>query len=105
MAARATLQLGPRKGGLADAESLRRELDSLRGYRDVLHDTMKGLVSQASNTLPADAVPDLVSSLQQVAAELAALRAAAPASTNTDDLRVANAKAQQVRLSNTVPGP
>ena len=48
MANKANIRLGERKGGLSDVQSLQRELDSLRGYRDVLHDTMKGLVEQAA---------------------------------------------------------
>ena len=69
----ANIRLGERKGGLSDVQSLNRELDSLRGYRDVLHDTMKGLVEQAAGRLPAGEFPELASSLDKVAGFLAAL--------------------------------
>lgn len=46
---KATLRLAERPAqGLTDVQSLQTELGSLRDYRDVLHDTMKGLVAQAS---------------------------------------------------------
>ena len=59
----ANIRLGERKGGLSDVQSLQRELDSLRGYRDVLHDTMKGLVEQAAGRLPKGEMPELAASL------------------------------------------
>ena len=64
----ATLRLAERMGGNKDLASLQRELDSLRAYRDTLHDTMKGLVEHSQARLkPAD-VPELVASLKCVAA-------------------------------------
>ena len=54
-----------------DISSLQRELDSLRGYRDVLHDTMKGLVAQAQGKITPSETPELVQLLQQVAELLA----------------------------------
>ena len=66
----ATLRLAERMGGNKDLASLQRELDSLRAYRDTLHDTMKGLVEHSQARLkPAD-VPELVASLKCVAAAL-----------------------------------
>ena len=60
----ATLRLAERMGGNKDLASLQRELDSLRAYRDTLHDTMKGLVEHSQARLkPAD-VPELVASLK-----------------------------------------
>ena len=75
MSAQATLRLGARKGGLSDVASLKRELDSLRDYRDVLHDTMKGLVEASSGKLSADQQPSLASALAQVSAALQELAA------------------------------
>ena len=66
----ALLRLAERLGGNKDLASLQRELDSLRAYRDTLHDTMKGLVEHSQARLkPAD-VPELVASLKCVAAAL-----------------------------------
>jgi hypothetical protein len=66
----ASLRLAERLGGNKDLASLQRELDSLRAYRDTLHDTMKGLVEHSQARLkPAD-VPELVASLKCVAAAL-----------------------------------
>ena len=71
-AAVASLKLGERRSGNNDVPSLQRELDSIRKYRDVLHETMKGLVAQAQGKLAADAAPALVSSLAHVAELLSA---------------------------------
>ena len=65
-----------RKGGNSDIASLQRELDSLRGYRDVLHDTMKGLVAQSQGKLTPKDQPELATALAQVAELLAAFAAA-----------------------------
>ena len=67
----ASVRLGERKSGNMDISSLQRELDSLRGYRDVLHDTMKGLVAQAQGKMTPNETPERVQLLQQVAELLA----------------------------------
>ena len=96
----ANIRLGERKGGLSDVQSLNRELDSLRGYRDVLHDTMKGLVEQAAGRLPAGEFPELASSLDKVAGFLAALVAQgkATSSADADELALALSEAERFRL-------
>ena len=71
---RATLRLADRKGGLQDADSLTRELNSLRGYRDVLHDTLQGLVAQTQSKLRAEEMPELVNSLDRVSVALSGFR-------------------------------
>ena len=71
----ASVRLGERKSGNMDISSLQRELDSLRGYRDVLHDTMKGLVAQAQGKMTPNETPELVQLLQQVAELLATFTA------------------------------
>ena len=96
----ANIRLGERKGGLSDVQSLNRELDSLRGYRDVLHDTMKGLVEQAAGRLPAGEFPELASSLDKVAGFLAALVAQGKATSgaDADELALALSEAERFRL-------
>jgi hypothetical protein len=70
----AELRLAKRsENALTDVESLTTELNSLRDYRNVLHDAMKNLVAQAAGKLPAAEVPELVEALERVAAELSAL--------------------------------
>jgi hypothetical protein len=69
----ASLKLGARRSVNNDSASLKAELDSLRSYRDVLHDTMKGLVEKAQGKLTAEDTPELVSALALVAESLAAL--------------------------------
>lgn len=70
------IKLGVRRGGNNDVSSLQRELDSLRGYRDVLHDTMKGLVAQSQGKLSQADQPELIAGLSQVATLLAAFSTA-----------------------------
>ena len=71
------VKIGERKAGLNDVVSLKRELDSLRGYRDVMHETLKGLVAKTQSQLTREDTAELVHALQQVADEL--VRHSAPA--------------------------
>ena len=64
------VKIGERKAGLNDVVSLKRELDSLRGYRDVMHETLKGLVAKTQSQLTREDTAELVHALQQVADEL-----------------------------------
>ena len=68
----ATLRLAERLGGNCDVASLQREVQTLRGYRDVLHDTMKGLVEQSQGRLKPGDAPELCESLARVATALEA---------------------------------
>mmetsp|Transcript_5651 Transcript_5651/g.14981 ORF Transcript_5651/g.14981 Transcript_5651/m.14981 type:complete len:415 (-) Transcript_5651:100-1344(-) len=101
----AMLKLGERLGGNNDIASLKRELNALRGYRDVLHDTMKALVPQAQGKLKLEETPELAANLALVAAQLDRLgadaasdaaRAAALAANELDELR-AEAERQRLR--------
>ena len=102
MANKANIRLGERKGGLSDVQSLQRELDSLRGYRDVLHDTMKGLVEQAAGRLGKDEMPELSASLEKVAHFLAVLVQQAQSQgnggPNADEFALAKAEVERFRL-------
>lgn len=68
----ARLRLAERLAGNTDTASLHREVESLREYRDVLHDTMKGLVEQSKGKLKPSDSPELVAGLEHVAVLLRA---------------------------------
>ena len=67
----APTKLGARTGN-TDSASLQRELDSLRSYRDVLHETMRGLVEKSQGKLAPGDGPELANALVHVAELLAA---------------------------------
>ena len=68
----AALRLGQRSShALTDVQSLQSELNSLRHYRDTLHDTMKGLVEKAKGKL--EDGDELATNLEKVAAALGML--------------------------------
>ena len=79
-----SLRLGARVGN-SDVASLERELDSLRSYRDVLHETMRGLVTKSQGKLAPGDGPELASGLIKVAELLAAFNDAMQQAASSSD--------------------
>eukprot|EP00965_Chrysotila_dentata_P104118 3438058-Pleurochrysis_carterae.AAC.3 len=80
MAAAASADRGHSRANASDA-SLKREIDSLKSYRDTLHDAMKGLLAKSEDR-PHDET-ELTRCMADVQAYLARMAAAQPAAAST----------------------